>query len=87
MVVSVAVHAQCLFQVVDRAVPAFVLTPQLPINDWVNQLDVWIDRSQRYSEGRPAIVDLSYVDLSKIEVWDLLTQLKIATCASSLLRV
>lgn len=76
MVVSVAVRSPDVFEVTDRLVVAAVLTPELPVSDWIRDLDAWIGRSSASIAGNPVIIDLSHVELSKIEVWDLLTQLK-----------
>ncbi|MGI9463687.1 MAG: septum site-determining protein MinC [Aestuariivirgaceae bacterium] len=55
---------------------AFVLTPELPLSDWIRELDDWIARSKGFFEGRPLVVDFSRVRLTKVEVSGLLAQLE-----------
>ncbi len=76
MVVSVAVCSQRLFRIVGRSFLAFVLTPELPLSDWISELDDWIARSNGFFDGRPLVVDFSRVRLTKVEVSGLLAQLE-----------
>lgn len=76
MVVSVAECSQHLFRIVGRSFLAFVLAPELPVDDWIDGLDAWIGRSKGFFHGRPVLVDFSHVDLTKPEVAGLLAQLQ-----------
>lgn len=76
MVVSVAVCSQRLFRIVGRSFIAFVLAPELPINDWLDELDIWSGRSRGFFDSRPVVVDFSHVKLSEPEVSGLLAQLE-----------
>lgn len=76
MVVSVAVCAQHSFRLVGRSFLAFVLAPEQPLADWIDQLDAWIGRSKGFFDGRPVLVDFSHVDLKKPDVAGLLAQLQ-----------
>ena len=76
MVVSVAERSQHLFRVVGRSFLAFVLAPELPVADWIDDLDAWIGRSKGFFDGRPVVVDFSHAELTKLEVSGLLAQLQ-----------
>ena len=76
MVVSVAERPQHMFRIVGHSFLAFVLAPELPIDDWIDGLDVWIGRSKGFFVGRPVVVDFSHVKLTKPQVAGLLAQLQ-----------
>ena len=76
MVVSLAVCAQRLFRIVGRSFLAFVLVPETPIADWLDELDDWLGRSKGFFDDRPAIVDFSHVALTQAETLELLAQLR-----------
>jgi len=76
VVVSVEVCAQHSFRLVGRSFLAFVLAPEQPLADWIDQLDAWIGRSKGFFDGRPVVVDFSHVDLKKPDVAGLLAQLQ-----------
>ena len=76
MVVSIAERPQHLFRIVGHSFLAFVLTPELPVDDWVDGLDAWIGRSKGFFTGRPVVVDFSRVNLTKPQVAGLLAQLQ-----------
>jgi septum site-determining protein MinC len=54
---------------------AFVLTPELPIADWLTELDAWIRSSTGYFVGRPVVLDLSGVTLSSGGIAHLVSEL------------
>jgi len=54
---------------------AFVLAPEKPITDWLTELDRWLERSPGFFAGRPMILDLSGLSLSKVELVDLIADL------------
>ena len=66
-VVSDVVRAQRAMRFRGRSYMAFVLTPELPIADWLTELDEWIKSSAGYFVGRPVVLDLSAVALSRAE--------------------
>jgi septum site-determining protein MinC len=76
VVVSVAERSQHSFRIVGHSFLAFVLAPELPVNDWIEGLDVWIGRSKGFFTGRPVVVDFSRVKLTKPQVAGLLAQLQ-----------
>lgn len=42
-----------------RSFVAFTLTPEAPIDDWLEGLDRWIGNSPGYFAGRPVVLDLN----------------------------
>ncbi|CDX22161.1 cell division inhibitor [Mesorhizobium sp. ORS 3324] len=42
-----------------RSFVAFTLTPEAPIDDWLEGLDHWIGNSPGYFTGRPVVLDLN----------------------------
>ena len=73
---SVAESSQHLFRIVGRSFLAFVLAPELPVDDWIDGLDAWIGRSKGFFHGRPVVVDFSHVQLTRPQVAGLLAQLQ-----------
>jgi septum site-determining protein MinC len=59
-----------------RSYIAFVLTPEAPIFDWLTDLDAWISRSAGFFVGKPVVLDLSAVALSKSAVAHLIGELQ-----------
>ena len=54
-VVSDVARAQRAMRFRGRSYMAFVLTPELPIADWLTELDEWIRSSTGYFVGRPVV--------------------------------
>jgi septum site-determining protein MinC len=59
-----------------RSYIAFVLTPEMPVFDWLADLDDWTRRSAGFFVGKPVVLDLSSVDLSKEAVAHLVAELQ-----------
>jgi len=59
-----------------RSYIAFVLTPEPPIFEWLADLDAWIERSAGFFIGKPVVLDLSAVQLSKSATAHLLAELQ-----------
>src|SRR5262245_54910680 len=59
-----------------RSYIAFVLTPAAPIFDWLADLDSWTRRSTGFFVGKPVVLDLSAVNLSKDAVAHLVAELQ-----------
>jgi len=55
---------------------AFVLAPDLPFEDWLAEFDAQARRAPGFFTGRPVILDLSRLTLSKPDVAGLLAQLQ-----------
>jgi septum site-determining protein MinC len=58
-----------------RTYMAFVFAPQLPIADWLSDLDATLERSKRFFAGHPVALDLSAVQLSAGAIADLVAEL------------
>jgi len=74
-VVSNVARAQRAMRFRGRSYMAFVLTPELPIADWLTELDAWIRSSTGYFVGRPVVLDLSGVALSSGGIAHLVSEL------------
>ncbi len=59
-----------------RSYLAFVLTPVVPIVDWLSELDTTLARSPRFFLGKPVVLDLSAVELSRSAILHLLVSLE-----------
>jgi len=55
---------------------AFVLAPELPLRDWMAELDSQMRRSEGFFVGKPVILDLSSLNLIKSELADLVADLQ-----------
>ena len=64
------------FRLVGRSHVLFVLTPQPPIAFWLTELDAWIERSRGFFDGKPIVLDLSQVSLTKPEFITVVAELK-----------
>jgi len=73
--VSDVARAQRAMRFRGRSYMAFVLTPELPIADWLIELDEWIRNSTGYFIGRPVVLDLSGVTLSSGGIANLVSEL------------
>jgi len=59
-----------------RSYLAFVLTPTVPILDWLIELDHTLKRSPGFFVGKPVVLDLSAVELSRSAITHLLVSLE-----------
>jgi septum site-determining protein MinC len=55
---------------------AFVLSPDLPFTDWLMELDAQLRRSPGFFTGRPVILDLARLSISRPDVAGLMAQLQ-----------
>ncbi len=62
-------------QMRGRPFMALVLAPQQPVADWLTDLDEWLQHSPGFFTGRPMILDVSALSLSKIELADIIADL------------
>jgi septum site-determining protein MinC len=58
-----------------RSYLAYLLTPEPPIYDWLDDLNGWISQAPGYFIGKPIILDLSAVTLSHSAILQLVDQL------------
>src|SRR6267143_2336881 len=59
-----------------RSYVAFVFSPTVPIVGWLEEVDVTLARSPGFFAGKPAVLDLSAVDLSQSAIAHLITSLE-----------
>jgi septum site-determining protein MinC len=59
-----------------RSYMAFAFAPQLPIADWLAALDATLQRSKSFFAGHPVALDLSAVQLSPVEIAELVSALE-----------
>jgi septum site-determining protein MinC len=59
-----------------RSFIAFALAPELPVVEWLAQLDVWLRNSVGFFVGRPVILDLTSVELSGAAIEHLVSKLE-----------
>jgi septum site-determining protein MinC len=61
---------------VGRSYMAFMLAPEPPIFEWLVELDEWIRGAGGFFVGRPVVLDLSAVTLSKSAIAHLIGELQ-----------
>ncbi|CAL8971172.1 Septum site-determining protein MinC [Rhodoplanes serenus] len=59
-----------------RSYMAFALAPELPVSDWLADIDGTIGRSAGFFAGRPAVLDLAGLTLAPAEVAALIRELE-----------
>src|SRR5262249_61031990 len=64
------------FRFRGRSFLALALAPELPIADWLSELDGWLRRSEGFFAGRPVVLDLSGVKLTKYDFAGLIAELE-----------
>jgi len=55
---------------------AFVLVPELPLGDWIADLDNQVQRSERFFVGRPVVLDVSRMTLTRSDLSELIADLR-----------
>jgi septum site-determining protein MinC len=55
---------------------AFVLAPEPPLGGWIAELDNQIQRSEGFFVGRPVVLDVSRLTLTKSDLSDLIADLR-----------
>src|ERR1700744_5121456 len=59
-----------------RSYVAFVFAPTVPIVDWLSEIDQTLTRSPGFFVGKPVVLDLSAVDISRPAISHLLISLE-----------
>jgi septum site-determining protein MinC len=72
-VVSTTSHRAIRF--IGRSYLAFVLTPEAPLAEWLEQVDAWLARSPGFFSDRSIVLDLINVKLSRGGIAHLLASL------------
>ena len=55
---------------------AFVLTPAVPVYDWLAQLDTWLTKSPQFFVGQPVVLNLAATPLSDSAISHLIESLE-----------
>jgi septum site-determining protein MinC len=58
-----------------RSYMAFLFTPELPLENWLADLDSGLERSPGFFVGRPVVLDLSTFQMSSAEIAELIASL------------
>jgi septum site-determining protein MinC len=59
-----------------RSYMAFLFTPELPLDNWLADLDSGLERSPGFFIGRPVVLDLSALQMSSTEIAGLIASLQ-----------
>jgi septum site-determining protein MinC len=59
-----------------RSYMAFLFTPELPLENWLADLDSGLERSPGFFIGRPVVLDLSALQMSSVEIAELIASLQ-----------
>src|SRR3954453_202619 len=59
-----------------RSYVAFVFTPEIPIHGWLAEIDATLARSPGFFVGKPVVLDLSALDLSRAAITHLVGNLE-----------
>jgi septum site-determining protein MinC len=70
-----AVHPSRSFHFQGRTFLAFVLKPEMPIAGWIDEADTWLSRSPGFFAGKPVVVDVSKLLLTKNKMVKLIADL------------
>lgn len=60
-----------------KSLVAFVLSPEAPVREWLNDLDRWIENSPDFFVGRPVILDVNALDATVGDIFSLVSDLAI----------
>jgi septum site-determining protein MinC len=71
-----AAQPRASFRFRGRSFLAFALTPELPIADWLSELDRWLRQSRGFFTGRPVVLDISGAKLTKYDFAGLIAELE-----------
>lgn len=58
-----------------RSFLALVLAPEAPLEDWLKDLDAWLERSPGFFLGRPVVLDVTALTVEKTELAGLVADL------------
>lgn len=72
---AVAQARSSVFRFRGRSFLHFVLTPELPLRDWLADADTWLSRSPGFFSGKPVVLDLSNLPLARYELTVLIDDL------------
>ena len=73
---SAAVRKRQSTRFCGRSYMAFLFTPELPLENWLADLDSGLERSPGFFVGRPVVLDLSALQMSSAEIAKLIASLQ-----------
>jgi septum site-determining protein MinC len=73
---AIAQPTRQLVRMRGRSYVAFVFTPVVPIAGWLEEIDATLASSPGFFVGKPVVLDLSAVDLSRTAIAHLVTSLE-----------
>ncbi|MGE0211752.1 MAG: septum site-determining protein MinC [Parvibaculaceae bacterium] len=68
-------QARSVFRFRGRSFLHFVLTPELPLREWLADADSWLSRSPGFFTGKPVVLDVSSLALGRYEITVLIEDL------------
>ncbi len=73
---TVAARPRNSIRLRGRSLLAFVLAPEMPLDEWMQDLDAWLERSPGFFTGRPVLLDVSALKLDREGLGRLLQDLR-----------
>lgn len=70
-----AIAPSASFQFRGRSFLAFVLKPKMPVGQWLAEADTWLSRSPGFFTGKPVVMDVSGLLLTKSKLTELIADL------------
>lgn len=72
---TIAQTRSSAFRFRGRSFLHFVLTPELPLREWLADADTWLSRSPGFFTGKPVVLDVSSLGLGRYELTVLIEDL------------
>ena len=79
--VTIATRPRSSLRFRGRSFLAIVLTPEMPFEGWLSEVDAWLARTPGFLAGKPLVVDLTGLSVDKTEFRFLLSELKARSVA------
>lgn len=73
---TVATRPRSSLRFRGRSFLAIVLTPEMPVEGWLAEVDAWLARTPGFLAGKPLVVDVSGLPIGKDEFRSLIAELK-----------
>jgi septum site-determining protein MinC len=74
--VTIATRPRSSLRFRGRSFLAIVLTPEMPVEGWLAEVDAWLARTPGFLAGKPLVVDVTGLPLGKDEFRSLMAELK-----------
>jgi septum site-determining protein MinC len=79
--VTIATRPRSSLRFRGRSFLAIVLTPEMPIDGWLAEVDAWLVRAPGFLAGKPLVVDVTGLALGKDDFRALMAELKARSVA------